>query len=299
MKFFFLPICMALPFLLSAQESYYGALDTITIHGFSLVSGNRNDSCQTQDVQPGQPIKYYSDCKEISKSQYDIYSEEYRQIKDCTPCVVKRLNYQDSLLSYSTQYTDCRVGNYIEYYSSGKPKTMGHYKVNETGKWNRIYPRGYCSVKNGFWSHFDSLGTLLYTETYNEDTLIGKIDTVFYPEFLNLLTYNANSILGVKLPWDNNITIEAVKAIHLSINNFVNNIKNENFPAAPGPFNVPFVLKEIVDFVIIGYMVSEDNPDIYEIGFHPANFKGSAGRITVSINIKTSKALKVYMKADA
>jgi len=179
---------MSLPFFLSAQESYYGALDTITIHGFSLTSGNLNDSCKTQDLDPKKPIKFYLDCIEISQLEYEIYSEEYHsQLKKCTPCVVRRLDYQDSLLSNTTEYGDCRVGNHIEYYPSGKPKTIGHYKVNETGKWNRIYARGYCSVKNGFWSHFDSLGTLLYTETYNEDTLIGKIDTVFYPEFLNRL----------------------------------------------------------------------------------------------------------------
>ena len=78
----------------------------------------------------------------------------------------------------------------------------------------------------------------------------------------------------------------------------MNGIKDENFPSSPGPFNVEFRQKEITEFKIIGYSYSESNTDIYEIEFQPANMKGSGNRITVSINIKTKEALKVYMQAD-
>jgi hypothetical protein len=123
-------------------------------------------------------------------------------------------------------------------------------------------------------------------------------------KFGNLFELNLNEINvdinnpEEKYPWDNIITKVAINAIHLSINNFVNEIKDENFPSSPGPFNVPFQQKEITKFEIIGYSYSESNADIYEIEFQPLNMKGSGNRITVRMNIKTKEALKVYMQAD-
>ncbi len=123
-------------------------------------------------------------------------------------------------------------------------------------------------------------------------------------KFGNLFELNLNEInvdnnnFEEKYPWDNIVTEVAIKAIHLSINNFANKIKDENFPSSPGPFNVPFRQKEVSEFEIIGYSYSETNPNIYEIEFQPTNMKGSGNRITVKINIKTKVALKVYMQAD-
>lgn len=123
-------------------------------------------------------------------------------------------------------------------------------------------------------------------------------------KFGNLFELNLNEINvdnnnpEEKYPWDNIVTNAAINAIHLSINNFINDIKDGNFPSSPGPFNVPFQQNEITKFEIIGYSYSESNPDIYEIEFQPVNIKGSGNRITVQINIKTKEALKVYMQAD-
>lgn len=131
-----------------------------------------------------------------------------------------------------------------------------------------------------------------------------QIKKIVDNKFGNLFELNLNEINvdinnpEEKYPWDNIITKVAINAIHLSINNFVNEIKDENFPSSPGPFNVPFQQKEITKFEIIGYSYSESNPDIYEIEFQPLNMKGSGNRITVRMNIKTKEALKVYMQAD-
>ncbi len=61
--------------------------------------------------------------------------------------------------------------------------------------------------------------------------------------FGNLFELNLNEIdidnknQEEKYPWDNVVTKVAINAIHLSINNFVNKIRDENFPSSPGPFN--------------------------------------------------------------
>ena len=72
-------------------------------------------------------------------------------------------------------------------------------------------------------------------------------------KFGNLFELNLNEIdvdnsnLEKKYPWDNIVTKVAINAIHLSINNFVNEIKDENFPSSPGPFNVPFQQKKLLN----------------------------------------------------
>ncbi|MEP0264287.1 hypothetical protein [Dokdonia sp.] len=131
-----------------------------------------------------------------------------------------------------------------------------------------------------------------------------QITMVKDDKFGNLFELNLNEIdlendtLKEEYPWDSVVTKVALNAIHLSINNFVNEVKDENFPSSPGPFNVPFRQKEITEFEIIGYSYSETNPHIYQIEFRPSNQTGSGNRITVVMNIKTKEALKVYMQAD-
>lgn len=62
---------------------------------------------------------------------------------------------------------------------------------------------------------------------------------------------------------------------------------------------MPFIRKQKTDFEIVGYNSSESNPEIYRIDFHPKNEYESGPRFTVEINIKTEKAIRVYMTPDA
>ena len=102
-------------------------------------------------------------------------------------------------------------------------------------------------------------------------------------------------------PWNQETTKKAIKAIENSILNLrlPKNQRNKNFPANPGPYNVPFSQTEIVEFEIIGYSHSENEPEIYQIEFRPAENNASGNRITVEINIKTNIAIKVFMQADS
>jgi len=116
----------------------------------------------------------------------------------------------------------------------------------------------------------------------------------------NLIKSDSNKI-NDNYPWNQETTKEAIKAIENSILNLrlPKNQRNKNFPANPGPYNVPFSQKEIVEFEIIGYSNSENEPEIYQIEFRPAESNESGNRITVEINIKTNIAKRVFMQADS
>lgn len=99
-------------------------------------------------------------------------------------------------------------------------------------------------------------------------------------------------------PWSKNITKVAIQAIMNSIDNVnKNQYYKGNFPTDIN--NMPFVRQQKTDFEIVGYSSSETNPEIYRIDFHPKNEYKSGPRFTVEINIKTEKAIRVYMTPDA
>ncbi|GGG30695.1 hypothetical protein GCM10011323_37710 [Pontibacter amylolyticus] len=102
-----------------------------------------------------------------------------------------------------------------------------------------------------------------------------------------------------KFPWTEDVTQVAVEAIHRSVKNMKNPKKEreKNFPA--DPYRFPFNQTEIKEYEIVGYSNSSVEPEIYKIEFRPAGESRLGPRITVEMNIKTKKALKVYMQADA
>jgi hypothetical protein len=99
-------------------------------------------------------------------------------------------------------------------------------------------------------------------------------------------------------PWDDSITEIAIDAINLSIQNNMNNVIDKNFPNSPGTNKVPFELEKTTLFKIIGYSISETNPNIYKIVFQEIDFQGFGNGIVVEIYIETKKAVQVFMKAD-
>lgn len=105
-----------------------------------------------------------------------------------------------------------------------------------------------------------------------------------------------------KFPWNVKATVIANQAIVQSIfnmNNLSEQSRPSNLPNSPGPFNVPFTQKEIVDFKVVGYSSTENTTDIYDIEFRPENSLHSGNRFTVKINMKTFEVIMVYMQADA
>ena len=148
-----------------ALESYNN-MDTITIYGYSLTAGTlgeKNDSLL---------YRYFIDSIEISYVEAQRFGDSLLNIVNCTPCVVKRLSYYDTLLSYATQFTDCYVGEFREFHSNGVIKTLGYYKKNDTKNWKKLWKRGYCSIRHGKWIYYDENGNEIRIEQYEDNVLI-------------------------------------------------------------------------------------------------------------------------------
>ncbi|RDV11876.1 hypothetical protein DXT99_23515 [Pontibacter diazotrophicus] len=102
-----------------------------------------------------------------------------------------------------------------------------------------------------------------------------------------------------KYPWDKDVTQAAIEAIHRSVRNIKKPKKEreKNFPA--DPYSFPFNQTEIKEYEIVGYSNSSVEPGIYQIDFRPTGESRFGPRITVEMNIKTKKASRVYIQADA
>lgn len=157
----------------SAQKdsaaSIYKDLDTIVRYNVNLASGPAKD-CSHFDGN--YPVKYFVNCKEVSQAEYLKYKRANDSIKECKPCYMRTLDTNGVLLRTAVQYGDCVVGSWTEYYPDGKIKVSGHYKENDTGNWNNLWKRGYCSRKEGEWIYYDEHGNITKKEKYKDDKLI-------------------------------------------------------------------------------------------------------------------------------
>lgn len=149
--------------------SVYKDLDTVVRYNVNLASGPAKD-CSHFDGK--YPVKYFVNCREVSKAEYLKYQEANDRIKECKPCYMKTLDSNGVLLRIAVQYGDCVVGSWSEYYPNGKIKVSGYYKENDTGNWNNIWKRGYCSRKEGEWIYYDENGNITKKEKYKDDKLV-------------------------------------------------------------------------------------------------------------------------------
>jgi hypothetical protein len=101
-------------------------------------------------------------------------------------------------------------------------------------------------------------------------------------------------------PWSKKVTEAAIDAILFAIENN-KKPENERIPNFPSnPNNFPFTLNDSTDFEIAGYSTMEKENETYWISFKPKSEMLMSGpTIIVEINIKTAKAIQVYMNADA
>ncbi len=109
---------------------------------------------------------YKANGKEISKDKYDAMVASRSSIAECTPCMLETYDENGKLSMKAVQYKDCYVGSFTAYYPSGKIKTTGHYRENETDTWEPLWDNGYC-IKHGIWTEFDEKGKVIKTENYN------------------------------------------------------------------------------------------------------------------------------------
>ncbi|MBX3256636.1 MAG: hypothetical protein KF862_21045 [Chitinophagaceae bacterium] len=120
----------------------------------------------------GEAAHYFVNGEEVEKRIYDRYRIPWQNFTKCKPCVLKTYDVNNVLVSISTQYQDCGVGKYTAFYPDGSVKVKGQYRQNNTGNWNNLYTKGYCSVMEGDWFYYSALGHLLKIDTYEDGKLV-------------------------------------------------------------------------------------------------------------------------------
>jgi antitoxin component YwqK of YwqJK toxin-antitoxin module len=160
-------------FIISSTFNAYAQKDTTRSIYENLKTKKFYSVSMRETTQNGVTV-YFINNKQVSKNTYHKYEKTWNNMETCTPCILERFNESGILLNKAVSYTDCIVGQYIEYFENGKIKIIGHFKENDTGLWDNISDRGFCSVKHGIWNYYNENGLITKTEFYNEDLLIEK-----------------------------------------------------------------------------------------------------------------------------
>ena len=170
--------------LIFGQDSTdYLKPDTMLFYAFPIESfgdpataysfRSSNDTCLISAGPNGSNSpRYFANCNEINKELFDSLKATKQNMINCKPCVLNYFDDAGNIIQSSMQYGDCLVGDYYQYYPSGQLKVKGSWKKNFTGKWKRIWKRGYCSVIDGEWIYYSEEGDVLKTETYKNGVLI-------------------------------------------------------------------------------------------------------------------------------
>lgn len=136
-------------------------------------SSNRNRSVDTIETYVGiritdGPDGYFVNDKRVDKRTYEGYKRVMDNEDNCKPCWLKEYTVEGEFVSEGLYYGgECRVGEFIEYYSAGRKKLVGLYKQITPG--TKDYP---CSVKDGKWIYYDRSGKIFKTEFYKEGILV-------------------------------------------------------------------------------------------------------------------------------
>lgn len=120
----------------------------------------------TETVSENGNTVYKAGGKVIDKTTYDKYNESRKNLENCKPCVLETYDAGEKLVSKAVKYKDCPVGFWYNYYPSGKIKTIGHYRENESDIWDPLWDAGYC-MKHGTWTEYNEKGKVIKKELYN------------------------------------------------------------------------------------------------------------------------------------
>ncbi len=139
----------------------YKNLETKKFYGVGLLSGDGTN--------------YKLNDKIIDKSVYDKYYSTWKNMTSCKPCILETYDANDILKWKGIQYTDCAVGFWIEYYTNGIVKVLGHYRENETGDWDSAFYKGYCISPDGTWTYYNEHGQKRYSEYWKNGEFIKQV----------------------------------------------------------------------------------------------------------------------------
>lgn len=120
----------------------------------------------TETVSEGGATVYKAGGKVIDKATYDTYTASTKNMMQCKPCIMETYDNNNKLASRAIKYLDCPVGYWLNYYPSGKIKTIGHYRENESDIWDPLWDAGYC-MKHGTWTEYDEKGKVIKFEIYD------------------------------------------------------------------------------------------------------------------------------------
>ncbi|RTQ46309.1 hypothetical protein EJV47_22555 [Hymenobacter gummosus] len=120
-------------------------------------------------------FSYFIDGKRVDKITYDSFQSSRRNIDNCCPCILQMYNSDGRLVNEGVRCTDAPVGWWKTYHPNGKLKESGQYKENDSGNWDNLCERGYCSVKVGRWTYFDEQGNQLYVEDWKDGAFVKQL----------------------------------------------------------------------------------------------------------------------------
>jgi antitoxin component YwqK of YwqJK toxin-antitoxin module len=123
-------------------------------------------SVNTMTIMNNGALTYMAEGKTIDKATYEKYESSVSNFKNCKPCIMETYDAKEVLMNRAIKYLDCPVGYWINYYPSGKIKTIGHYRENESDIWDPLWDAGYC-MKHGTWTEYDEKGKVTKFEIYN------------------------------------------------------------------------------------------------------------------------------------
>ena len=99
----------------------------------------------------------------------------YDSAQRCAPCLLEAYDTEGHLIRKSVNYGPCFVGPAVFYYPNGQVASMGRYRANESGDWNKLQERGLCSQKDGPWVFFDEEGVKQVTEYWKQGKFIREV----------------------------------------------------------------------------------------------------------------------------
>jgi antitoxin component YwqK of YwqJK toxin-antitoxin module len=157
------------------SNSIFAQLDTINIQPHN---SSKTETLITKTIFKDEKMvktkskkkkgKYTIDNKQTNKAHYNRINQQSMTIDDCKPCWLRYLDEAGKLLQEGFSYSDCALGERIEYYSSGKIKVSRFYKTNNTNDWVN-FP---CSVADGSWTYYDENGKIERIEIYKDGNKI-------------------------------------------------------------------------------------------------------------------------------
>ncbi|MFT5818786.1 MAG: antitoxin component YwqK of YwqJK toxin-antitoxin module [Crocinitomix sp.] len=189
MKIFALPLFL----LIFSVNPTFGQSDSATV--YKSLKTKKHYSVQLSSETGGVKSVYKVNDKSVRKSTYEKYEHSWKNMVNCTPCILNTYDIDENLLTERVAYQDCGVGWFKSYHTNGNLKVTGFFKENTTGNWENLYDREFCSIKNSQWNYFNKDGDTLYSEFWEDGQFIKQVPEQEKVEIWNLEFYLDNKII--------------------------------------------------------------------------------------------------------